>query len=153
MVALGIGADVPFCVVGGRARVEGVGERVTPLPFERREYLLLVPPFGVDTARVYRAWDERPSSEGPNHLARAALAVEPRLAMWRDALGEAAGVEPRLAGSGSTWFVEGSRPCRRRAPGGTGDGPRWCGPAPFRPGGKGTEVRATCRPGAASGWP
>ncbi len=106
MVALGIGADVPFCLVGGRARVVGAGERVTPLPFERREYLLLVPPFGVDTRRVYRAWDDRPSWEGPNHLARAALAVEPRLAMWRDALGEASGVEPRLAGSGSTWFVE-----------------------------------------------
>ncbi len=108
MVALGIGADVPFCVVGGRARVEGVGELVTPLPFEHREYLLLVPPFGVDTRRVYRAWDEQPSTEGPNHLARAALAVEPRLATWRDALREAAGVEPRLAGSGSTWFVDGA---------------------------------------------
>jgi 4-diphosphocytidyl-2-C-methyl-D-erythritol kinase len=107
MVALGIGADVPFCVVGGRARVQGVGELVTPLPFERRDYVLLVPPFGVDTAGVYRAWDERPSSEGHNHLAPAALAVEDRLAAWRDALGEATGVEPRLAGSGSTWFVEG----------------------------------------------
>jgi 4-diphosphocytidyl-2-C-methyl-D-erythritol kinase len=108
MVALSIGADVPFCVVGGRARVEGAGELVTPLPFEHREFVLLVPPFGVDTARVYRAWDERPTTEGPNHLARPALAVEPRLAAWRDALGEAAGVEPRLAGSGSTWFVEGT---------------------------------------------
>ncbi len=108
IVALGIGADVPFCLVGGRARVEGAGERVTPLPFEPREYLLLVPPFGVDTGRVYRAWDDRPSWEGPNHLARSALAVEPRLASWRDALREASGVEPRLAGSGSTWFVEGA---------------------------------------------
>jgi 4-diphosphocytidyl-2-C-methyl-D-erythritol kinase len=107
MVALGLGADVPFCVVGGRCRVQGVGELVTPLPFEHRRYVLLVPPFGVDTARVYRAWDERPSTDGHNHLARAALAVEPRLAAWRDALGEAADVEPKLAGSGSTWFVEG----------------------------------------------
>ncbi len=107
-VALGIGADVPFCVVGGRARVQGVGELVTPLPFEGREYLLLVPPFGVDTARVYRAWDERPSTAGHNHLTQAALAVEPRLALWRDALGQTSGMEPRLAGSGSTWFVEGA---------------------------------------------
>ena len=36
-VAVGLGADVPFCLVGGRARVEGVGERVTPLPFEPRQ--------------------------------------------------------------------------------------------------------------------
>jgi 4-diphosphocytidyl-2-C-methyl-D-erythritol kinase len=106
-VAASLGADVPFCVVGGRARVEGIGERVTPLPFEPRDYLLLLPPFGVDTAAVYRAWDEDPSHDAPNELAAAALAVEPRLAAWRDALGTLAGTEPILAGSGSTWFVEG----------------------------------------------
>ena len=106
-VAVGLGADVPFCLVGGRARVEGVGEKVTPLPFEARDYLLLLPPFGVETARVYRAWDEDPRWDGPNALAAAALAVEPRLGPWRDALGEWAGREPVLAGSGSTWFVEG----------------------------------------------
>ena len=106
-VAVGLGSDVPFCLVGGRARVEGVGERVTPLPFEARDYLLLLPPFGVDTARVYRAWDVDPSEDWPNALTAAALAVEPRLAAWRDALGQFAGTEPSLAGSGSTWFVEG----------------------------------------------
>jgi len=105
-VAARLGSDVPFCLVGGRARVQGLGERVTPLPFEAREYLLLVPPFGVDTARVYRAWDSDPRDEAPNALAAAALAVEPRLARWRDALGDLAGSEPALAGSGSTWFVE-----------------------------------------------
>jgi 4-diphosphocytidyl-2-C-methyl-D-erythritol kinase len=105
-VAVRLGADVPFCLVGGRARVEGVGEVVTPLPFEPREYLLVLPPFGVETARVYRAWDEDPRHEGPNALTAAALAVEPRLAAWRDALGEWSGREPVLAGSGSTWFVE-----------------------------------------------
>jgi 4-diphosphocytidyl-2C-methyl-D-erythritol kinase len=83
-----------------------VGERVTPLAFEAREYLLLVPPFGVDTARVYRAWDQDPRDDAPNALASAALAVEPRLAHWRDALRDLAGSEPSLAGSGSTWFVE-----------------------------------------------
>jgi 4-diphosphocytidyl-2-C-methyl-D-erythritol kinase len=109
-VAVRLGADVPFCVVGGRARVEGVGERVTPLPFVARDYLLVLPPFGVDTARVYRAWDDDPGDESPNALTAAALAVEPRLAGWRDALGEYAGGEPALAGSGSTWFVEGAPP-------------------------------------------
>ncbi len=105
-MAAGLGADVPFCLVGGRARVEGVGEKVTPLPYAARSYLLLLPPFGVDTSRVYRAWDEDPSHEGPNALTKAALRVEPRLAAWRDVLGEWAGREPVLAGSGSTWFVE-----------------------------------------------
>ena len=105
-VALRLGSDVPFCVVGGRARVAGVGELVTPLPFEARTFVLLLPPFGVDTALVYRAWDADPGHEAPNALTAAALTVEPRLARWRDALGEVTGSEPVLAGSGSTWFVE-----------------------------------------------
>ena len=105
-VAVGLGADVPFCLVGGRARVRGVGEQVTGLPFEPRHYLLLLPPFGVETARVYRAWDDEPRDDAPNALTVAALTVEPRLARWRDALGELTGAEPALAGSGSTWFVE-----------------------------------------------
>ena len=107
-VAVRLGADVPFCLVGGRARVEGVGEKVTPLPFEAGHFLLLLPPFGVETALVYRAWDQNPVYDGPNALTAAALAVEPRLAAWRDALGEWAGVAPVLAGSGSTWFVDGA---------------------------------------------
>jgi 4-diphosphocytidyl-2-C-methyl-D-erythritol kinase len=114
-VAVRLGADVPFCVVGGRARVEGVGERVTPLAFARRDYLLLLPPFGIDTAAVYSAWDADTRGRGgggsddgdANELTTAALAVEPRLAAWRDALRDLAGREPTLAGSGSTWFVEG----------------------------------------------
>jgi 4-diphosphocytidyl-2-C-methyl-D-erythritol kinase len=105
-LAVALGADVPFCLVGGRARVEGVGEKVTPLPFEARRYALLLPPFGVDTTRVYRAWDEDPGHEEPNALTASALVVEPRLAAWRDALGDWAGTEPVLAGSGSTWFVQ-----------------------------------------------
>jgi len=107
-LAASLGADVPFCVVGGRARVEGVGERVTPLPYVARDYLLALPPFGVDTARVFAAWDAGHRGEGPNELAAAASAVEPRLARWRDALGDLTGREPTLAGSGSTWFVEGA---------------------------------------------
>ena len=109
-LALSLGSDVPFCVVGGRALVSGVGEVVRPLPYVPRELLLVVPPFGVDTASVYRAWDAAPSSEGPNELTAAALQVEPRLAAWRDALGDLSGRAPTLAGSGSTWFVEGGPP-------------------------------------------
>lgn len=104
-LAARLGADVPFCVAGGRARVGGVGEEVRPLEFERRDYLLVLPPFGVDTAAVYRAWDDAPTHGEPNELASAAMAVEPGLARWRDAFGALVGAEPRLAGSGSTWFV------------------------------------------------
>lgn len=107
-----LGADVPFCVRGGRARVTGIGEVLEPLAPVDATYTLLVPPFGCATPAVYRAWDELggPTSDGPNDLEPAALVVEPRLAEWRDRLGDATGEQPVLAGSGSTWFVPGSHP-------------------------------------------
>ncbi len=110
--AASIGADVPFCLVGGRARVTGVGEVVEPLPFELRTYTLLTPPFGCSTPAVYAAWDRLggPVGDHGNDLEPAAMEVEPELARWRDRLGDATGRRPRLAGSGSTWFVEGDHP-------------------------------------------
>ena len=111
-IAVRLGADVPFCVRGGRARVTGVGEILEPLAPEPRVFTLVLPPFGCSTAAVYRAWDELggPTGPGGNDLEPAALAVEPRLAAWRDRLGDATGEQPHLAGSGSTWFVEGEFP-------------------------------------------
>jgi 4-diphosphocytidyl-2-C-methyl-D-erythritol kinase len=108
-LAASLGADVPFCLHGGRARVRGIGEVLQPLPFEARTVTLAMPPFGCSTPAVYAAWDALggPRAEGPNDLEPAALRVEPRLARWRDALGDATGRAPVLAGSGSTWFVEG----------------------------------------------
>jgi 4-diphosphocytidyl-2-C-methyl-D-erythritol kinase len=111
-VAAALGADVPFCLVGGRARVRGMGEVVEALPFEDRTFTLLTPPLAVSTAAVYRAWDRRggPAGDNGNDLEPAALVVAPELAAWRDRLGDATGLAPRLAGSGSTWFVEGAFP-------------------------------------------
>lgn len=109
-VAAALGADVPFCLVGGRARVSGVGEVVEPLAFEPHSFVLALMPFGAPTAQVYRAWDAlgRESGAGGNDLEAAALVVEPRLARWRDHLAEISGRVPQLAGSGSTWFFEGT---------------------------------------------
>jgi 4-diphosphocytidyl-2-C-methyl-D-erythritol kinase len=119
-VAARLGSDVPFCLVGGRCHVGGKGELVDALPWEPmagRTFTLLTPPFGVSTAAVYRAWDDLggPAGQGPNDLEPAALLVEPRLAEWRDRLAAAVGQTPVLAGSGSTWFVEGSYPGEGRA--------------------------------------
>jgi len=108
-----LGADVPFCLVGGRARVRGIGEVVEPLAFEPAAYTLVIPPFGCATAEVYRRWDALGgphAGAGGNDLEAAALEVEPRLAAVRDRLRAATGRTPRLAGSGSTWFVEGEHP-------------------------------------------
>ena len=111
-VAARLGADVPFCLVGGRARVRGIGEQVEALAPIDAAFTMCTPPFGVSTPQVYARWDALggPTADGPNDLEPAALAVEPRLARWRDRLGAAAGRQPVLAGSGSTWFVDGAFP-------------------------------------------
>jgi 4-diphosphocytidyl-2-C-methyl-D-erythritol kinase len=109
-VAVRLGADVPFCVHGGRARVRGVGEVIDPLPAVARDFTLIIPPLVVPTPAVFRAWDDL---GGPvddvteNDLTAAAIAVVPELARWRDRIAEATGRPARLAGSGATWFVDG----------------------------------------------
>jgi 4-diphosphocytidyl-2-C-methyl-D-erythritol kinase len=104
-----LGADVAFCLVGGRARVRGIGELVEPLPFEPIDLTLVVPPMSVSSQRVYVAWDHLggPRSDGDNDLEPAALDAFPELAVWRDRIREAAEVAPTLAGSGATWFLRG----------------------------------------------
>jgi 4-diphosphocytidyl-2-C-methyl-D-erythritol kinase len=104
-----IGADVAFCLIGGRARVTGIGELVEPLPYLDRTVTLVVPPVCVGTPAVYRAWDELggPFAAGHNDLEPAAIVVAPELARWRDRIGDACGHAPVLAGSGATWFVDG----------------------------------------------
>jgi len=114
-LAVRLGADVPFCVRGGRARVTGVGEILEPLSFENRRFILLMPPVSVDTGAVYARWDDRGANavghrgkedSEANDLEAAAIDVAPTLARWRDRLAEVTGLRPRLAGSGSSWFVE-----------------------------------------------
>ena len=107
-----IGADVAFCLAGGRARVRGIGEIIEPLPFVERTYTLLTPPVHCSTPEVYRRWDAMggPVGANGNDLEPAALEVAPALGEWRDRLSQHTGTQARLAGSGSTWFVEGSYP-------------------------------------------
>jgi 4-diphosphocytidyl-2-C-methyl-D-erythritol kinase len=108
-----LGADIPFCLVGGRARVTGIGEVIDPHPstesINQREITLIIPPLQVATPSVYRAWDRldpAASTGNRNDLEQAAIVVEPELARWRDRIIEHFGVTPTLAGSGATWFVE-----------------------------------------------
>ena len=57
LAALGVtlGADVPVFVRGLAAWAEGVGERLVPVEPERPWYVLIVLPFAVSTAAVFRA--------------------------------------------------------------------------------------------------
>jgi len=54
-----LGADVPFCISGGTALGEGVGEILTPLPAPPIHHLVVAkPPGSADTGEIYHAFDE-----------------------------------------------------------------------------------------------
>lgn len=61
-IGAALGADIPFFLTGGTARVEGLGERVTALPPLSPPWHLVIvkPPVGVSTAAAYAALDALP---------------------------------------------------------------------------------------------
>ena len=104
-----LGADIPFCLIGGRALVTGIGEIVTPLPYEDKKVTLFLPPISAPTPVVYREWDAMGGPKGLNRndLEPAAVSAFPELGKWRDRVQTAIGSTLYLAGSGSTWFADG----------------------------------------------
>jgi 4-diphosphocytidyl-2-C-methyl-D-erythritol kinase len=53
-IGLSLGADMPFCILGGTAKAEGIGEILTPLkPFKDKHILLGNPGIGISTAYAY----------------------------------------------------------------------------------------------------
>lgn len=55
-IGVEIGADVPYCIIGGTAFAEGIGEKLTRLkPFKDKNLLLINPGIGVSTAEVYKS--------------------------------------------------------------------------------------------------
>lgn len=65
-----VGADVPFCVLGGTAMVEGRGERVTKLPKAPEIfYVVCKPDFCVSTPELYQAIDAKIPDKRPDHNA------------------------------------------------------------------------------------
>lgn len=66
-VGLRVGADVPFCIGGGTALGEGIGEDLSLLPAPPPHHLVVAKPVaGADTGRIYRAYDERPKRDNPS---------------------------------------------------------------------------------------
>ncbi len=58
-IGVKVGADLPFCIVGGTCKVEGIGEILTPLEIPHPRYKLVVayPKKGVSTAEAYKKID------------------------------------------------------------------------------------------------
>lgn len=109
-IARAVGADVPFFLVGGRAKGEGYGERLTPLPDAAPQWLVIGrPEVGVDTPGAYRRLDEAPrpwrdfpvDEELYNDFEQVA---PPESLAIRDALLSSGASGALLCGSGSAVF-------------------------------------------------
>lgn len=126
-LALQLGADVPACLLGRPALVEGIGEKVSPLSQMPEMPLLLVNPgVALDTSEVFAAYSRRnagyslplegANAEGfdcnleillgtGNDLQSAAVDIVPEIAVCLDALSRTRGcLLSRMSGSGATCF-------------------------------------------------
>ncbi len=69
-IGLTVGADVPFCLVGGTAYVTGIGEEIAPLPaLPDCAIVVAQPDEGVSTAAAYAALDRAVPARRPDHTA------------------------------------------------------------------------------------
>lgn len=56
-LSVSLGADVPFCILGGAALAEGIGEKLTPIKGIDQWVVLCKPNISVSTASVYKSLD------------------------------------------------------------------------------------------------
>ena len=126
-VGLRVGADVPFCLAGGSALGEGIGEVLRSLPAPPPHHLVVAKPaVGAETARIYGAYDERPvggnSSVAPvvealragdpgalavslgNDLAPVTKGLVPEVRALEEALLRAGALGAAMSGTGTAVF-------------------------------------------------
>jgi len=120
-IGAAIGADVPFCMLGGCALAEGVGERLTPLPAVSVPLLVVKGEGGVSTAALFSSLTlpvEHPDNASALRAARAcdgaallrlaknalepaASALLPEIASLRRRMDEAGAFASFMTGSGA----------------------------------------------------
>ena len=126
-----LGADVPFCIMGGTRLCEGIGEEMTGL--KRLEGISLVyvkPAVDVPTAKIYRMYDEtgapagHPDNDGicrlierggvtaeklggylGNVFEPLAISLHPEIGKIKDALLQTGAAAALMTGSGPTVFA------------------------------------------------
>ena len=118
-----LGADVPFFIPCRPARVQGVGEILTPLPpLPVKWFVVTVPPFGVSTRWAYRRFDELLSQTDAvgnfaltnghwpetelfvNDLERAVIPAHPLIGELKARLLQSGAEAALMSGSGSAVF-------------------------------------------------
>lgn len=62
-MGLSLGADVPFCIMGGTAIAHGIGEKLTPLHGAKPKWVVLIKPaVSISTKEAYHKMDTAPYS-------------------------------------------------------------------------------------------
>jgi len=57
-IGVTVGADVPYCLLGGTALVEGIGEKITPLLSMKKLYVVVVKPnMNISTPWAFKSLD------------------------------------------------------------------------------------------------
>lgn len=122
---LALGADVPVCLSGQPARMQGIGELVTPVQLPGAGLLLVNPGVALSTAEVFRSLTARANPPLPdpptfinaqglatwlaaqrNDLQAPASALAPVIAETLAALAQTPGtLLARMSGSGATCFA------------------------------------------------
>jgi 4-diphosphocytidyl-2-C-methyl-D-erythritol kinase len=138
-IGLTLGADIPFFLNGRNAWVEGTGEKLTPIDLASARYLVVKPPDGLQTSRVFTdpglkrdtdtatisGFSENPAAFGRNDLQAVAQDLCPGVRQaieWLDSHG----LRGRMTGSGSAVFAWARKDIELRdAP--SGFQVRWCG--------------------------
>ena len=118
-----VGADIPFCIVGGCVLCEGIGEVLTPVDSRVILDLCIVKPaFGVSTAEAYKAFDNAEVISHPDTetvikalesgdkatLSKGlvnALEMDGRIEEIKKELVESGAVSACMSGSGSAVFA------------------------------------------------
>lgn len=120
--ALKLGADVPFFIVGGCARAQGIGEKLTPLkPLRCGCFLLAKAEKKPSTAEMYKILDSKEpvvcdtlavigAAESSDLEKLSGFLVNSFATIWQDSLvkSQLLAFEPlvvSLSGSGPTWFA------------------------------------------------
>jgi 4-diphosphocytidyl-2-C-methyl-D-erythritol kinase len=125
-IARSLGADVPVCLLGKPARIEGFGEKLTPVAdFPRLDLLLVNPGVAMSTAAVFARLGRRATLDRPapvlsrardalvahlershNDLEEPAEAIAPEIREVIDALcSDPSNFIVRMSGSGATCFA------------------------------------------------
>lgn len=131
-LAAGLGADVPFCLAGGCARCQGIGEKMTPVtPWHGLPLVIVRPAVSVSTGMAYAQIDAAPhkrpdtteqmmqalkekdisllSASLMNHFEEGLFPLEDELACTAAALSRF-GRPFQMTGSGSAFFLIADNP-------------------------------------------